>query len=107
MKKNRLGIIGMGLMAMATLATPASLAEANTPVSQTVSQSNSKAIQPIKERKGYHQKYSIGGLDMVQNGVNYGLSPKEYGQKFGCTNHNKKSNKLRVKHNYKVKRRSV
>jgi hypothetical protein len=105
MKKNRLGIIGMSLMAFATMALPGSLAKANTPIEQSQAQSNSKATQPIKEGRKYYAQHSVGGLDIVGNGVGYGVSPMEYGLKFGHGNKSGHMNMLRVKHNAKLKRR--
>jgi hypothetical protein len=104
-KRNRLGIIGMSLMALATVAIPASLAKVNTPVEQSQSTQNQKATQPIKEGRKYNTIHSIGGMSMVANGTNYGMSPKDYGERFGHGNKSGHLNMLRVKHNSKLKRR--
>ena len=49
----------------------------------------------------------VGGIPLVTYHPNYGLSPKEYGMRFGNGNYRKvKHNRLRYSHNAKLKRRA-
>lgn len=47
----------------------------------------------------------IGGLPVTTILPDYGMSPKEYGMRYGRGNRNGKSNRLRYSHNAKMKRR--
>lgn len=47
----------------------------------------------------------VGGLPIVTVGGAYGMSPKEYGIRFGHGNKKGKTNFLRLAHNAKLKRR--
>lgn len=48
--------------------------------------------------------HSVGGLDLIQTGE-YGMSPKEYGIRYGHGNKASRGNRLRLSHNAKLKRR--
>ena len=66
-------------------------------------------IKAVKEARRQTQKQAaeeIGGIPLKYEGIIYGLSPKEYGIKFGHGNKRKgKTNFLRLAHNAKLKRR--
>jgi len=48
----------------------------------------------------------VGGLNLMDMGGNFGMTPKEYGQIYG-NGGSKRSNRLRYGHNAKLKRRGV
>lgn len=105
MKKRKLLVIGLAT-ALASLAGTGQVAQsAQAPVStqQTVELKGTEA----KIRK--HATKSVlhsGGMDIVQHDNGYGMSPKEYGIRYGNGNSRKvKHNRLRHSHNAKVKKR--
>lgn len=64
-----------------------------------------KATEAKKARNQYRTVHSAGGLDLLQRGE-YGMSPKEYGMRYGHGNRKGKINRLRHSHNAKMKRRA-
>lgn len=60
------------------------------------------------DRKSKKEKISVndvtGGLDFMPMLPKLGMTPKEYGQRYG-TGGTKRSNRLRYSHNAKLKRR--
>lgn len=49
---------------------------------------------------------TIGGLPLTTILPDYGMSPREYGMRYGRGNRKGKSNRLRYSHNAKMKRRA-
>lgn len=104
-----IGAIGVAAATLATIAGPQ--ATATTQANQTTIQQDVKATQ--RERRVISKKvvHNVGGsgLDLVTDyPKGSGLSPKEYGMRYGDGKSRKgKVNKLHLKHGYKVKRRSA
>lgn len=102
MKKNALiaGAIGLaGLMGIGQIAQSRVNEAAAT-------RSESQPIKATRERKvsPYQHQVEIGGIPLTHHIPSYGMSPKEYGMRFG-NGGSKRSNRLRYSHNAKVKRR--
>ncbi|MEM3318683.1 MAG: hypothetical protein QXT80_03965 [Thermoplasmatales archaeon] len=102
--KRVLGAIGVAAASIAMMGNPS---QAYVNQSQATVQYEAKATQ--KEQKVQQKKviHNVGGsgLDLVTLGDS-GLSPKEYGMRFGNGKSKKgKTNYLKIKHNYKVKKR--
>jgi hypothetical protein len=70
-----------------------------------VSQEEMKAIGAKHTKKYKITEETIGGIPLVSYLPDYGMSPKEYGMKYGHGNRKGKSNRLRFSHNAKLKRR--
>jgi len=109
MRRNFTKGLMAGAMALAGLGTMG-LGAANTVKldnNAVTVNSNSKATIVRKESKGAIKVNPMtGGLDMTPlMGSSFGLSPKEYGMRYG-NGGSKRSNKLRYSHNVKVKRRN-
>lgn len=87
-------------------------AQANAPAqaNHTTIQQEVKAT-PREEKvvkKTVQSNVGGSGLDLHTHFPDYGLSPKEYGMRYGNGKSRKgKTNKLHVKHSYKVKRRAA
>lgn len=95
---------GIGALAIASMLGGA---QASQPlVAQTTNATEIKATTKRKMNvKHKVVKEDIGGLDLMGYG-DYGLSPKEYGLRFGTgKSRENKSNRLRYSHNAKLKRR--
>lgn len=107
-KSNKFAIVGAGFaLAVAALAGSTSpqtvFANKDVKVEQQKEQRNALAMQT----KATHRivRENVGGLDLVQSG-DYGMSPKEYGLRFGNgKSKNGKANFNRMSHNAKLKRR--
>lgn len=98
-------MIGAGFaMALGALTGTAQAAQATLATSQ-----NAHEIKAVRETKREPKKIEInntGGLDFPP--IYFpepGLSPKQYGIRFGHGNKVRKGNKLRLSHNAKLKRR--
>lgn len=110
-KRKGLGILGMAIaMGLAGGIGTAQVGQSTT-APQTQNQrsaSEMKATAPTKStfrRSIYAQS---GGLDVVIDGGVHGMSPKEYGMRYGNGNSRKvKHNRLRYSHNAKEKRRNA
>ncbi len=71
---------------------------------ETVQQQQKATAQRAVERYRFARQ-NLGGLDLVQVGV-FGMTPKEYGLRFGSGKGRKgRTNLLRCSHNAKLKRR--
>ena len=113
MKRNNLSRIGAGF-ALAVAAMMGS-AQASQPVfaqtQQAQSQGNSemKATREYRKSKEAINVNAYGGLDFNPYLFNdAGLSPKEYGLRYGTGKSRKnKSNRLRYSHNAKLNRRAA
>jgi hypothetical protein len=68
-------------------------------------QEETKAVGANHTRKARTIEETIGGIPRVTYYPDYGMSPKEYGMKYGHGNKKGKSNRLRFSHNAKLKRR--
>lgn len=112
MKKKKFGILGMAIaMSLAGGIGVAQVGQslANAPVTQNQrSASDMKATAPTKStfrRSIYAQS---GGLDVIREGGEYGMSPMQYGMRYGNGKSRKiKHNRLRYSHNAKVNRRNA
>lgn len=75
----------------------------------TQSAASTVEYKATTDRKSKKEKITVndvaGGLDFAPSNP-YGLSPKEYGQRFGRGG-TKRSNQLRYSHNAKLKRRKA
>lgn len=101
MKRNKLSMLGAGFaIALAGLTGTVQAAQ---PLTQTTTQNEIKATPAKGVEREARKVHSVGGLDLMQVG-NYGMSPKEYGIRYG-NGGSKKSNRLRLSHNAKLKRR--
>ena len=110
-KKKSTGLIGMalalGLAGGLGTAQITQTALTNAPIQQSQRSGEMKATTPTKSvsRKIVYQQ--SGGLDVIQEGGVYGLSPKQYGMQYGNGKSRKvKHNRLRYSHNAKLKRRA-
>jgi hypothetical protein len=70
-----------------------------------VSREEMKAVGAKHTRQSKTIEESIGGIPRVTFMPDYGMSPKEYGMKYGHGNKKGRSNRLRFSHNAKLKRR--
>lgn len=108
MKKRSTSRFGIGagfLMALAGLVGNAQATQpyVNTPTSQTAGK-DMKATPASHATRQARSVHSAGGLDLMQHGE-YGMSPKEYGMRFGHGNSKRHTNKLACSHKAKVGRR--
>lgn len=96
----------MGAAAMAGLGAAQGTLAATHNTNNSAVVANSKATTVKKEKKGAIKVNPLtGGLDMTPPiPAQFGLTPKEYGMRYG-NGGSKKSNRLRYVHNAKVKRR--
>lgn len=106
MKKKRPSLLGVGFaLAVAALAGTAPAASFAQSSRMQVNQEQQKATAQNVVAKHETVTHRAGGLDLVQQGV-YGMSPKEYGLRFGNgKSKNAKTNFNRCKHNAKLNRR--
>jgi hypothetical protein len=101
-KRSRISMLGAGFaIALAALTGGA---QALPKTAAPTTQNETKATAPITKEREAHKVHSAGGLDIMQLGQ-YGMSPKEYGLKYGHGNGKSRSNRLRFTHNSKLKRR--
>jgi hypothetical protein len=70
-----------------------------------VTQEEMKAVGAKHTKKSRTIEETFGGLPLVSFMPDYGMSPKEYGMKYGHGNKKGRSNRLRFSHNAKLKRR--
>ena len=80
-------------------------AQATAPISQATTQNEIKSTPAKVYGRSTMKIHSVGGMDLVTFLPNYGISPKEYGIKYGHGNRKGKSNRLRLSHNAKLRRR--
>jgi len=115
MRRDKLGVIAAGMvLGVAGMLGTAQVSQ-STVVNQQ-SQSRNLPTQEIKatEPKKYGRRKSViaqaGGLDVVEEhyGGIFGLTPKQYGMQYGHGGSRiGKSNRLRLSHNAKLKRRRL
>lgn len=102
---NRLGMLGAGFaMALAGLMGTAQAKGATLVTAQNVNE----VAKTNYERKKAKEEINInvdGGLDFPPLFNDFGMTPKQYGQQFGHGNKSGRSNRLRLSHNAKLKRR--
>lgn len=89
---------------MASLAGTAQVAQAEVKT-QDVAVKEVKATVPKRHEKKVVVENTIGDIPLITYMPNYGMSPKEYGMRYGHGNGKGKSNRLRLAHNAKLKRR--
>lgn len=105
MKRSRFGIGAGFMLALAGLMGGAHATQPYVNTSSATSAGKDlKATEAKQQRNAYRKVHSAGGLDLLQKGE-FGMSPKEYGLRFGHGNGKGKSNRLRLTHNAKLKRR--
>ena len=109
MAKKKFGLIGMALaIAMAGGIGTAQVSQSTvaSPISQNQRSSEMKATAPTKSISRRSVIAQAGGLDVIYEGGNHGLSPMQYGMQYGNGKSRKiKHNRLRYSHNAKLKRR--
>lgn len=106
MKKKRLGMMAAAMaISLGGIMGSAQIAQSS-PTHQTQQNANRdmKATPPEQKRSRANTINSIGGLSNPYF-RDLGRSPKEYGQTYGCKSHSGKTNRLRLSHNAKLKRR--
>lgn len=102
-RKSLLPLMAMMMGAGLSGGTIASAASAPTPY---VNHSQEmKATAPTLKNKKSRIVNEVGGIPLVGHYPDYGMSPKEYGIRFGHGNKQSRSNRLRLSHNAKLKRR--
>lgn len=87
----------------------AQVGQSNIPSQQTFqSQRDMKATRPTKSIRHKTIVEQSGGLDVIRDGGEFGLTPMQYGMRYGNgKSRNVKNNMLRYSHNAKVKRRKA
>lgn len=110
MTKKKIGFIGMALaIAMAGGLGTAQISQSavtNSPISQNQRSGEMKATAPTKSVRRKIVAQQSGGLDIIHEGGDYGMSPMQYGISHGNGKSRKiKHNRLRYSHNAKLKRR--
>jgi hypothetical protein len=110
MAKKKIGLIGTALaFALAAGLGTAQVTHTsinNAPTSQAQRSGEMKATQPRKSVSRKIVAQHSGGLDIIHEGGDYGMSPKQYGLSYGNGKSRKvKHNRLRYSHNAKLKRR--
>jgi hypothetical protein len=99
--------------AIAMAASLASLIGMGSVSSANVALTSSTVAAPIKadrittRTKKLSVTNTIGGIPLTHILSNYGLSPKEYGIRYGRKSKGGKTNRLRLAHNAKVNRRKA
>lgn len=102
--KSRIGTIGAGVaIALAGALGAGQTAQAMVPASTQVTEMKGTAAKTQSRKSEYRAE--VGGIPLVTHYPDYGMSPKEYGIRFGHGNKKGKLNKLRLAHNAKLKRR--
>lgn len=103
MRKRKLGILSAAMaMGMAAMIGGSQA----TQVSRVNQVSETKATAPEQRRSRSSIVNHVGGIPIVTTGGAYGMSPKEYGMRFAHGPGKRHVNKLRLKHNAKLKRRN-
>ena len=94
------------MMALAGLmgSAQASQAYVNSPLTQNAAGKDMKATPANSTRAQYRTVHTSGGLDLMQRGE-YGMSPMEYGMRYGHGNKGRHTNLNKCSHNSKLKRR--
>ena len=109
MKNKRIGLLGLGLsMLMAGGIGTAQVSQAgNSPLTQNQRSSGEmKATAPTKSTRHKSVIAQAGNLDIIYEGGVFGLTPMQYGTKYGNGKSKKgKTNFLRLSHNAKIKRK--
>lgn len=94
--------------ALASLVGFGSTSKANTETLNTKTDVSIKADPKSTKRKTTGVVNTIGGIPITHLFPNYGMSPKEYGQRYGTGKNRKhKSNRQRYAHNSKVSARNT
>jgi DNA-binding transcriptional regulator YiaG len=94
--------------ALASLVGLGSVSKANTETLNTKNDVSIKADPKSIKRKSTSVVNTIGGIPIEHLRPNYGMSPKEYGQRYGTGKNRKhKSNRKRYAHNSKVSARNI
>lgn len=88
------GLMGMGQVAQSRVNEAASTRSESTPIKATAG----RKVSP------YQKQIEIGGIPLTHHIPAFGMSPKEYGIRYG-NGGSKRSNRLRYSHNAKLKRR--
>lgn len=107
MKRNRLSMLGAGFaMALAGLM---GTAQATQPVltHHEARSSDYKDTGAKHTQKAGYKEQTIGGIPLATLLPDYGMSPKEYGMRYGHGNGSGRGNRLRLSHDAKLKRRTV
>ena len=107
MKKRSIGMFGAGLaLALASALGAGQVAQSmQQPQQAQQGQSDLKATPPKARQAKTKIVNEVGGLQLMQGGV-FGLTPREYGLRFGNGASRKgKKNYLRMAHNAKVSKR--
>lgn len=109
-KRNRIGLIATTLAAVlaGSIGVGQSVANANPNTTRGIEQNVKSTPAAPEKKRGFHKEFmrSAGGLSMMNHFTDYGMSPMEYGMRFGHGNSRKHTNLLRCSHNSKIKRRS-
>jgi hypothetical protein len=110
-KKKSIGLIGMalalGLAGGLGTAQISQTAISNTPIQQSQRSGEIKATAPTKSVSRKIVIQQSGGLDVIEEGGVFGLTPMQYGIQYGNGKSRKlKHNRLRYSHNAKLKRRA-
>ncbi|WP_017258407.1 hypothetical protein [Pedobacter arcticus] len=106
MKKNlrKIAVVGLGLAG--AIGAMVSIPSISLVKAQQIQEQKAARVENIG-RKNVVINNHYSGLDIETIHPNYGLSPKEYGQRYGNGKSNiKKSNRNRLGHNAKLKRRA-
>ena len=105
MRRNKLSMLGAGF-AMALAGLMGSAQAASTATETLASQVRDfKATGAKHTNRRQTIEETIGGIPRVTYAPDYGMSPKEYGMRYGHGNSARRGNRLRLSHNAKLKRR--
>jgi hypothetical protein len=104
--KSKFGIGAGFMLALAGLmgSAQASQSYVNAPTSQGQAGKDLKATPAAHATRQARTVHTAGGLDLLQRGE-YGMSPMEYGMRYGHGNKGRHTNKLACSHRAKVSRR--
>lgn len=108
MRKKTIGMLGAGIaLSLAAAMGAGQIGGATTvPVQTEQGKSDFKATPPKQREKKTKIVNEIGGIPLMQTGE-FGLTPREYGMRFGTGASRKgKNNFQRMAHNAKVGRRT-
>lgn len=105
-RRSFFGTIGAGLIAaLALLPGTGKQGQVYQNSQNKIASSSKQKSTPAATQQNQNIKIEeMGGLPLYSHMPNYGMSPKEYGMRYG-NGGSKKSNKNRYAHNAKVKRR--
>jgi hypothetical protein len=87
-------LMGMGQVAQSKLNESAARSESSTPLKAT----RERKVSP------YQKQIEVVGIPLIHHMPAYGMSPKEYGMRYG-NGGSKRSKRLRYSHNAKLKKR--